>query len=221
MSETNPQTLAMWILDQVTPAIHEEALAGDLLEEFRRGRSTGWYWRQVLGAVAMGCSREMRRRGLTLVFAVFWSVLAPAWLLAIASVEQHFDLNRRFGEMEWPWSVVCDWGSLLAANVLFIWAGVALYLTSHIWTTGKLKLRPLVRGLAASMPAIIAVWAGLIVLPKIFIQDVVIHRISAGAYGLTVLNIVAIAVRVPFFLAVVCTLWGAAARLENRKSIAG
>jgi len=85
----------------------------------------------------------------------------------------------------------------------------------------KTLLAPCPAGVDSSMPAIIAVWAGLIVLPKIFIQDVVIHRISAGAYGLTVLNIVAIAVRVPFFLAVVCTLWGAAARLENRKSIAG
>jgi hypothetical protein len=35
----------------------DEALAGDLEEEFRAGRSRAWYWRQVIAAVSVGSRR--------------------------------------------------------------------------------------------------------------------------------------------------------------------
>jgi hypothetical protein len=45
----------------------DEPLAGDLEEEYRAGRSTGWYWRQVLAAIAAG---PIRRFDLHELFAV-------------------------------------------------------------------------------------------------------------------------------------------------------
>jgi preprotein translocase subunit SecY len=52
MTEKQPPALATWLLKRA--ARGNEALVGDLLEEYCRGRSTGWYWRQVLTAVVVG-----------------------------------------------------------------------------------------------------------------------------------------------------------------------
>jgi hypothetical protein len=39
------------LLKHFGPRLNAEALAGDLLEEFREGRTHAWYWRQVLAAI--------------------------------------------------------------------------------------------------------------------------------------------------------------------------
>ncbi len=58
-----PPALANWLLDRLGYARQNAALAGDLLEEFRSGRSAAWYWRQTLVVVANGIAnsgRELR-----------------------------------------------------------------------------------------------------------------------------------------------------------------
>jgi len=47
-----PPFLATRILERL--GADDEALIGDLVEEYRRGRSRAWYWAQVLSSVAMG-----------------------------------------------------------------------------------------------------------------------------------------------------------------------
>jgi hypothetical protein len=79
MRRREPPSLATWMLEHLTPAGRDEALGGDLLEEFRGGRSEGWYWWQVLSACSVGLLNSLRARGLLLVFALCWSMLAPAW----------------------------------------------------------------------------------------------------------------------------------------------
>ena len=44
------------ILKKMLPC---SGFAGDLLEEFNRGRSAAWYWRQVLVAIIVGCASEV------------------------------------------------------------------------------------------------------------------------------------------------------------------
>lgn len=45
MRSPNPPAVATWVLEH---AEVDEALTGDLAEEYRKGRSTLWYWRQSL-----------------------------------------------------------------------------------------------------------------------------------------------------------------------------
>jgi preprotein translocase subunit SecY len=52
MTDRQPPTLATWLLTRAVR--RNDALVGDLLEEYRRGRSAVWYWRQVLTAVVVG-----------------------------------------------------------------------------------------------------------------------------------------------------------------------
>jgi preprotein translocase subunit SecY len=55
MTEQQPPALATWLLKRA--ARGNEPLVGDLLEEYRRGRSALWYWRQVLTTVVVGGSK--------------------------------------------------------------------------------------------------------------------------------------------------------------------
>ena len=50
--------LALWLLGRLAP--RNEPLAGDLLEQFRAGRSIVWLWSQLLYAIAMGSFRQPR-----------------------------------------------------------------------------------------------------------------------------------------------------------------
>jgi hypothetical protein len=47
-----PPALANWLLDRLGSTRRNPPLAGDLLEEFRGGRSAAWYWRQTLVVIA-------------------------------------------------------------------------------------------------------------------------------------------------------------------------
>lgn len=79
MKPLQPPAPATWLLKLFGPQRNAEALAGDLLEEFRQGRSRAWYWRQVLAAI------QWRRNLLVLVF-----VAGYAWYLAASSASRPF-----------------------------------------------------------------------------------------------------------------------------------
>lgn len=171
MRQTEPPVIAVWMLQHLSPGPRNEALAGDLFEEFCSGRSTGWYWRQVLAAVVIGCFRELLNHRFTLVFAALWSILAPAWLLIIASLEEHFQLSERIWQMDWPWSTISYLSLILAANLIFIWTGLVLYLVPHLCFTRTFGIRRLSRGVLASVPVLFVLCVALIVLPVRFLQQ--------------------------------------------------
>ena len=53
MNHREPPAPATWMLDNLRSRGTDEALSGDLLEAFRAGRSAGWYWYQVIVAIAI------------------------------------------------------------------------------------------------------------------------------------------------------------------------
>jgi hypothetical protein len=169
MSRIEPPSLAAWLLQHCLARKDNEALAGDLLEELRAGRSATWYWRQVVSAIAIESQAKIVDLCLATLYAALWSMMVPTWLLIVSNFEGHFNLDQRFLRMEWPWSVVCDLGFLLSANLLFVWSGIALYLFPH--APKKFKARSLSQGMFASIPVILVMWAALIILPKMFLQS--------------------------------------------------
>jgi len=171
MTRTEPPSIARWMLEHLMSAERDEALAGDLQEEFCAGRSALWYWHQVLSAVAIRCAREVRVHYAALLFATLWSMLAPVWLLGVDGLEKGIHLNEDFSKMNWPWSTLSDLGAMLAANLLFLWAGVLLYLVPDLWLAGNLRLRELLRGIKTTVPALFVLWLALIVLPKRFVDS--------------------------------------------------
>ena len=191
MRGSGPPSLATWMLEHFVPGGRDEGLAGDLCEEFRSGRSTIWYWRPVSSVIAIGWYRAAGSIGTAAIFALLWSMLAPAWLLAVASVEQHADLGSRFWRMNWPWSTVCDLGLLLLADVLFIWIGIVLYMGPDLLRSRGRRVRQVCRGVAASIPALVVLLAALVAMPKYFIDIQTTGRRSLGpvsTYAITHLD---------------------------------
>lgn len=98
MTPRRPPVLAKTLLEWVDPA--NDALHGDLLEEFAAGRSRLWYWRQVLGATGIAISRPIHAHGLSglepamlglimlfmLGFYVVFIVNVTDWLLRFEGV---------------------------------------------------------------------------------------------------------------------------------------
>jgi len=52
----------MYLLDRFGSPYHRESLAGDLIEQFREGRSTRWIWRQVLSAILTASLRPIKSK---------------------------------------------------------------------------------------------------------------------------------------------------------------
>jgi hypothetical protein len=102
-----------------------EALEGDLLEEFHQRRSASWYWRQVLRAMLLSYSNVLWTGWVviwTVVFAVFWVY----GLYEITRLIAHSPVQVPFGnwirrEPVWP---------ILFPEVMvaFIAAPLAVYL---------------------------------------------------------------------------------------------
>jgi hypothetical protein len=60
MKSSVPPALATWLLEHIRFSNTDDALMGDLLEEFSHRRSPAWYWRQVLVAIVVGFGKEVR-----------------------------------------------------------------------------------------------------------------------------------------------------------------
>jgi hypothetical protein len=61
------------------PSPHADSLVGDLEEQFARGRSPLWYWRQVISAMLAGVANDVREHKLLAARSVIiaWAVMIP------------------------------------------------------------------------------------------------------------------------------------------------
>ncbi len=108
MNKKQPQApaLAVWLLRRLYPKRSREGITGDLLEKLHEGRSERWFWRQVLVAILVGTSDQLRHRwaetcvaatGTASIWFIPWGLIFPTaamstsmnwgarlpWLLAI------------------------------------------------------------------------------------------------------------------------------------------
>jgi len=128
-----PPKLATWLLEQFSPVL-EAPLAGDLIESFRQGRSSGWYWRQVLWAILVAFLCSSRKQWGRLAYAVVCGGLVSAtWfsmfpktastyvqsitestgvhferiqVQEVRALPGVFDLYAKSYGIHWPWSLV-------------------------------------------------------------------------------------------------------------------
>jgi hypothetical protein len=61
MNPPKPPNVAMYLLSRFGSPYHGESLAGDLIEQFQKGRPARWVWREVLCAIL---AARMRTIGL-------------------------------------------------------------------------------------------------------------------------------------------------------------
>lgn len=93
MSERTPPALALWLLGRCGSASYAESLAGDLIEEYRQGRSRGWLWREVAVALGVALLRFIRAMPWMIVLRSLLRIAAEtAAVLAIVTI---VDQSRR------------------------------------------------------------------------------------------------------------------------------
>lgn len=101
----DPPRLATWLLEQFSSVL-DVPLAGDLIESFREGRSSGWYWKQVLWAILVAFLHSLRKQSGRLVYAVVCSgFIAVTWssMFSVANTVyvRSLVLVRDQGRMFW------------------------------------------------------------------------------------------------------------------------
>jgi hypothetical protein len=91
----NPPVMAAWLLKHLVLGDRNEALEGDLLEEFQRRRSTSWYWHQVLRVIL--CFSNVLRAGWLTVSTVIFALAWVYGLCAMVYLSAHSPLPATTG----------------------------------------------------------------------------------------------------------------------------
>jgi hypothetical protein len=201
------------MLDHLVSRESNKALSGDLLETFHAGRSAGWYWYQVIVAIAIAWGRNVWRHRAILIFAAAWSVFSPAWpLLTNHFLKRVSSFNYTFNwrTLAEPWSTVYVLGFSLMDSTLFIGLGIAIYSTLHLLAFRNLPLRSVLKGLLLGLVAFALAW--------VFLYAISIHYPSPADYAVhwkrpTVVSVIwsfgrlMTLSRIPYFIGTLTTLW--------------
>jgi hypothetical protein len=201
-----PPPLATWMLEHLTPAGRDDALAGDLLEVFRSGRSSGWYWRQVIAACAVAWFRSLRTRLPLLVFAIVWSALAPAWVAVVAGVCNR-PLIASTLHSQWPLAAAA-W---IVPNSVFLWTGMLIYIAAHADFRRKLRGPKVIRAFLLAPLLFLPAYAATFILSNLLWYPGLggyAHNFTPLA-AVVNLHVWANAMRIPYLVAFVAALWGA------------
>jgi hypothetical protein len=188
MKSWEPPSLATWLLEHLVPGEKNEALTGDLLEDFQRRGSVAWYWRQVFMAILVGCSNELRKRWGGIVFAIICTSAVP-WKHILLNVEFESLLHLGF-KLAWPLSLIYQIAFFTLLNAVALVAALCAYLG----VTRSFNLRRFLKG---SLVALLVLCLGNIGLPLLwlmqpsrFFSDYVVWRL-------------------PLFLGLVLAIWAA------------
>jgi hypothetical protein len=128
MRDQQPPRVATWLAQRLVSGPRRESLLGDLIEQYRQGRSGIWYWRQVLAAILVGIAHDLAShktlalRAVTIGLTLYYLFSFPVtWAAGIAGtwVSQQVILCE-------PESFWCQfWRNQLSAELLIYVAGAA------------------------------------------------------------------------------------------------
>ena len=94
MRDQEPPRVATWLAQRLVSGPRGESLLGDLIEQYRQGRSGIWYWRQVLAAILVGTVHD----------------LAAHKMLALRTLMVGWTLYYLFSfPVAWAGSIAEDW----------------------------------------------------------------------------------------------------------------
>lgn len=220
MRRREPPPLATWMLRHLTAGDRDEALDGDLIEVFRLGRSSLWYWRQITAVCVLSWRSNLYARGPALVFALLWSMLSPVWYVTINEIEASCNLDQAWKTLGPLWLPVAIVG-WIALHVAFLWAGLLVYQFVHAAIRKPVQHREFRRAfwtLPLILPPVYGAtflfanlyWYSLPGLPHAQLAPTLLGKIVD-------LGILPNLLRFPYFVALVVALWGTVHR--NRSDV--
>ncbi len=147
---------ATWTLDHLLPQPYREALAGDLLEELRCGRSVAWYCRQVVLALSTAVFYHLRRLAPSLAFSVIWSLFYPLWRALLWQRPRTQAIFDQGSKLDWPVSAICELSRGILPALTFVWFGFTLCsLLRNQRTSTRLFLIRFLSGLSVSLSVLL------------------------------------------------------------------
>jgi hypothetical protein len=134
MRSPKPPALATWLVEHSKTGGKNEALSGDLLEQFSQGRSVSWYWRQAIVAMLLGVAKEW----LILAWA---SVVTVGWAIDVNAARFWNTPWTRplFGmgtDRSWLGSLIFATGAFTTHALLRLFWALGLYLTMKTLSNG-------------------------------------------------------------------------------------
>jgi hypothetical protein len=94
-----PPVIANWLLRRFASCT-SIALLGDLEEEYQACRSSGWYWRQVVGAIMTGLRKDIRDHPMLALRAI-----ATGWIVLLLIFALLGDRTAEaIAKYAWNWS---------------------------------------------------------------------------------------------------------------------
>jgi hypothetical protein len=160
-----PPKLATWLLERFSP--ESGPLAGDLIEAFKHGRSSSWYWKQVLAAILIALLQLMRRNIALFAYTVACSAaISIAWFFMFPNAARDsvfprvFALYSRSYGIDWPWSFTYQMSFLTA----FQTAIVMVALIAHLTISRQLRRRNVLQAL---LVVVVVLATGNVALPLI------------------------------------------------------
>ena len=147
MKSSKLPAFATWLVEHVIPGDNNEALAGDLMEQLRQGRSVSWYWRQVLGAILVGWSKELRILWTAVGITMVWTLGISKYygrLWVYAQSQAYTIWGMRHG---WTLGITFEIEGFTVFNALPLALAVCMYLG----LTRMFSLRRFLRGFSAGL----------------------------------------------------------------------
>jgi hypothetical protein len=205
------------MLEHLAPAARDEALGGDLLEEFRRGRSEGWYWWQVLSACGLGWLLSLRARGSLLVFVLLWSMVAPAWNVLCDRIEESPILSRLW-EMAGGFWILPAFACWIALHSVFLWAGMLIFILAHGGFRRPFSDERLRRGFLLAPLVFVPLYGFMFLLVTLYWYSAFAQASLAATplAQIADLRVLADVLRIPYLMALVAALWEAIPRSRCR-----
>ena len=128
MRATRPPRLADWLLFRLAYGPKRHSLVGDMHEQYERGRSSLWYWRQAARAIVLNIGISLGRNAV---------VLGLFWIFSFAMVQSGERLLGGWPASETGQLIGCVGGVLIAIRLrargaLVITAGLSAFSASEL-----------------------------------------------------------------------------------------
>ena len=113
--------IAKWLLNRFGSCT-STALQGDLEEEYQTGRSSAWYWRQVMSAIVIGSAKDIRAHRLLALRAV-----ATGWVVLLLFFARGDFFAETLAGYAWNWNRRIDGYGLAVWRPFHIAAAIVSY----------------------------------------------------------------------------------------------
>lgn len=122
--DTRPPAVALWLLARLIGGPNSEALLGDLVEQYARGKSPAWFWKQTLSAIGASVAAEARAHyGFISAIAFFVGFTTAAMLGTVKTLPGLTVFDESLAAFGAGW-LVCRIGGPAAALTLAAFVAV-------------------------------------------------------------------------------------------------